>query len=99
MSLLTALIAKTSHIWAGIYIFILIKRPRPNLKGIQNHIWTSVKGWESSSQVTQMLAVFSKLFTKKALDLQKLSNRSNLNGFGASQKQKTVSRDNHLQNM
>ena len=82
MSLLTALIAKTSHIWAGIYIIFVMKRPTPNLKDIKNQIWTSVKVWESSYKVRQML--FSKLFSKEVLELQKLSNSPNLNGSGAS---------------
>ena len=43
MSLLTALIVeKTSHTLAGIYFIILRKHPRPNLKGFQNQIWTSI---------------------------------------------------------
>ena len=43
MSLLTALIAKKSHVLAGIYFFFLKKRLRPNLKSFQYQIWTSVK--------------------------------------------------------
>ena len=38
MSLLTALIVKTSLILAGIYFIFLKKRPRPNLKGFQYQI-------------------------------------------------------------
>ena len=62
MSILTALIVKNSHILAGIYFVFLTKRPRPNLKGFENQIWTSLKRSEKSSyQVTQILGFFCKL--------------------------------------
>ena len=34
-----------------------------------------------------------------ALELRKLRNKSNLNGSGAGEKEKTVSKENHLQNI
>ena len=43
MPLLTALIIKNIHILARIYFIFLKNRPRPNLKGFQFQIWTSVK--------------------------------------------------------
>ena len=43
ISSLTAVIVKNSHILDGIYFVFLKKRPRPNLKGFQIQIWTSVK--------------------------------------------------------
>ena len=43
MSLFKALIVKNSHIWAEIYITFSGKRSRPNLKGFQYQIWSSVK--------------------------------------------------------
>ena len=44
MSLLTALIVKGSHFLAGILLYLFLKkRSRPNLKGSQYQIWTSVK--------------------------------------------------------
>ena len=42
MSLITALIVKNSHILAGIYFIFAKNCPRPNLKGFQYPIWTSV---------------------------------------------------------
>ena len=41
MSLLIALINKSSHILAGIYFAFLKNRPRPNAKAFQYQIWTS----------------------------------------------------------
>ena len=35
MSLLTVLIVKNGHIFAGIYLIFLKKYPMPNLKGLQ----------------------------------------------------------------
>ena len=46
MSLLTDPIVKTSHNLAGIYFIFLRQRPKPNLKGFQYQIWTSVKRLE-----------------------------------------------------
>ena len=43
MSLLTTSIVKISRILDGIYFIFLNKRLRPNLKGIQYQIWTSMK--------------------------------------------------------
>ena len=43
MSLLTTSIVKNSRILDGIYFIFLNKRLRPNLKGIQYQIWTSMK--------------------------------------------------------
>ena len=43
MLLLTAQIAKTSHVLPGIYFIFLKKRPGPNLKAFRYRIWTSVK--------------------------------------------------------
>ena len=43
MRLLTALIVKGIHILAGISFIFLTERPRPNFKGFQYQIWTSVK--------------------------------------------------------
>ena len=44
MSLLADLIVRSSHILARVDLIFLRKRPSPNLKSIQHHIWTSVKG-------------------------------------------------------
>ena len=60
MSLLTALIVKNSHILAGIY-FIFLNVLRPNLKGFQCQIWTSMKDRESNYQVREILALLGKL--------------------------------------
>ena len=43
ISLLTALIVDNSRILAGINCIFLKKHPRPNLRGFQYKIWTSVK--------------------------------------------------------
>ena len=43
MSLLTALIVKNSHVSTEIYFIFPEKLPRPNLKGFQYEILTSVK--------------------------------------------------------
>ena len=43
MSLLTALIVGNSHILVEIYFIFLKKGARPNFKGFQCQIWTSVK--------------------------------------------------------
>ena len=43
ISLLTAPVVKNNHILAGIYFIFLKTRPRPNLKGLQYQILTSVK--------------------------------------------------------
>ena len=43
MSLLTTVIVKNNHILTGIYLIFLKNRPRPNLKGFQYWIWTSLK--------------------------------------------------------
>ena len=43
MSLLAALIFKNFHNLAVIYYIFLKKPPRPNLKGFQYQMWTSVK--------------------------------------------------------
>ena len=43
MSLLLALILEQNHILGGIYFTFREKHPRPNLKGFQYQIWTSVK--------------------------------------------------------
>ena len=43
MSISTALVVKNSHILAGIYFIFLKRHARPNLKGFQYQISTSVK--------------------------------------------------------
>ena len=43
VSLLTASVVKNSHMLAGIYFMFLNGRPRPNLKGSQYRICTSVE--------------------------------------------------------
>ena len=45
MSFLTALIVKSSHIFAGTYFIFMKMRSRPNLKlkDFQYEIWTSMK--------------------------------------------------------
>ena len=58
MSFLTAFIVKNSYILAGVYFIFLKKHRLLNLKGFQYQIWTSVKSWESISQVRQILALF-----------------------------------------
>ena len=42
--LLTGLIVKNNHISTETYFIFLKKRPKPNLKGFQYQIGTSVKG-------------------------------------------------------
>ena len=49
MYLLTALIVKNNDILPGIYFIFLIKRPRPNLKVFQCHVFTSFKTSEKQS--------------------------------------------------
>ena len=101
MSLLTATVVKNIGIYAGIYFIFLKKRPRPNLKGFQYQIWTSVKRSKSRYQVRQILALFCKLVALtllKALDLPKLSNKSSLRWHGVNSKQKNVFSDKHEQN-
>ena len=61
MSLLTALIAKNSHILAEIYIIFLEKHPTPKLKGFQYQIRTSVKGLGRNLLSKQNLALYCKL--------------------------------------
>ena len=92
MCLLTALIVKNGQSLAGIY-FIFFK------KNILDQTWKAFntkfgpqwKNRESSYQVRQVLVLFCKLAALilgencgKALDLQKLSNKLNLKGSGAS---------------
>ena len=43
MPLLTDFMVKNSHILARICFIFLTKRPKPNSKGFQYQIWTSVK--------------------------------------------------------
>ena len=43
MSLLITPIVKNSHVLGIIYLIVLKRRPRPNLKGFQYQIWTTVK--------------------------------------------------------
>ena len=43
MYVLPAPFVKNSHILAEIYFIILKKRPRLDLKGFQDQIWTSVE--------------------------------------------------------
>ena len=50
MPLLTALIVKKSHILPGIYFIFLKKRPIPNLKGLREKIWNTVKNRKSRYQ-------------------------------------------------
>ena len=51
MYLVTTLIVKSSLILAGIHIIFLKKHPRPNLKGFQYHIRTSVIKKEQFQQL------------------------------------------------
>ena len=64
------------------------------------------KDLKSSYQARPILAVFCNLIALsyvttvwQAFELTKLSSKLNLKEYGASQKQKQVSRDNHLQNI
>ena len=90
-SLLTALIVRNNHILAG-YFFIF-------LKNVLNQTWQAFntkfgpqwKDRERSHQVRQILALVCILVElildwncTKALELQKLSRRSNLKGSGSS---------------
>ena len=43
MSLLIDSIVKNSHVLNEIYLTVQTKHPRPDLKGFQYQIWTSVK--------------------------------------------------------
>ena len=58
MSSLTSFIVKNSRILTGIYFIFLTKRSRPNLKGFQYQIWTSV--------VRQILCLKSSSANRKA---------------------------------
>ena len=57
------------------------------------------KDQKNSYQVRQVLALFSTWIALIAKQLPKLSKKLILKEFGASKKQKAVSRDNHLQNI
>ena len=51
MFLVTALIVKTVIFWLQLSLSFFKKRPRPNLEGFQDQIWTSVERsgkWSSS---------------------------------------------------
>ena len=60
MSLLIASIVKTVNFGWNL-LYLSEKRHRPNFKGFQYHIWTSVKRWKSSYQVRQIFGIFCKL--------------------------------------
>ena len=98
----TALIVKSSHIFAGI-CFI-------NENRVQDHTWKDFntkfglqwKYRESSYQRRQILALFWKYVTpilRFYVTVQKLSNISNLEGSWSSQKQETVASDYQSQNI
>ena len=85
----------------------------PPQKAFDTKFGPQWKDWESSNQVRQILPLFCKLVAlilsqklyfksktvSKALELPKLSNKTNLKVSGASKNQEIVSRDNHLQNI
>ena len=62
MSLLTALIAKSSHIWAGIYFIFLENVLHQASKSFNTKLLPKWKSWKSSYQVRKILVVFCKLF-------------------------------------
>ena len=87
MSLLTALIVKHSLISARICLLFPKNCLRPNLKGFQYQIWTSVKDWSSSYQVRQIFSNFLqvscsnfKLNSVKDLRLKKNEKQNKLEG-------------------
>ena len=61
LSLFSAPIAKTSHIFAGIFFILLKKGPRPNLKGFQYQIWSSAKRSEKLLSSKTIFSPFCKL--------------------------------------
>ena len=80
MSLLTALIVKNSHVLAGIYFIFLENATVETWKSFNTKFGPPWKDRERSYQERQTLA----LFFFFALKLPELSNRSNLEGSGAS---------------
>ena len=91
MSLLTALIAKNSHILAGIY-FIFLKTLQDQFwKAINTKFETQSKDRESSYPVSQILAPFCILVARtlgwncvKGLEFTKIVKQTNFEGSGAS---------------
>ena len=86
------LIVKNSHILAGIYFTFL--KIGVTWKAFNTKFRPQWKDWESSYQVRQILVLFCKLVSLilgwncvRVLELQKLSNKSNLKGSGDSSKQ------------
>ena len=77
MSLLTVLIVKSIHILAGISFIFLTERPRPNFKGFQYQIWTSVK---KSGEQLSTKTNYCFLQINQGLRLKKMSNKSNFRG-------------------
>ena len=63
MSLLTAPVAKNSHILTKTYFICLKNSPRANFKVFQYKVWTSAKNRKSSYQERQILALFCNLDT------------------------------------
>ena len=106
MSLLTALIAKNSHILAEIYIIFLEKHPTPKLKGFQYQIRTSVKGLGrtllSKTKFSALLQIGCSNFRLNCIKVLRVTNivkKPNLKKSEAIHKQEALSRDNHSQDI
>ena len=106
MSLVTVLIVKNSHILAGIYFIFLKNVHDQTWKSFNTKFRPQWKDRKSSYQSKTDFSIFLqisccnfRLKLSKALELRKLSDKFNLEGSGASLKEKTISRENHSQNI
>ena len=98
---MSLLIVRNNHILARIYN-IFLKKPHTsilNLDPSEKIGKVVIKQDKCQRFFANQLLEFQVQTVPKALELQKLSNKSNLKRSGGSQKQVTVSRDNHLQNI
>ena len=69
--LLPAPLVKKSHILAEIYFIFQKKRPRLDLKGFEDQIWTLKNDQKNSYQVRQILAIFCRLVARRVTKIVK----------------------------